>query len=155
MRRFYRDLATIRSLRFCALAIAYGAAMAGTMSLAYLLRFDFQVPAEFRRGVLPTIAWIVGLKIAVLLCFGQFKDSLTYFSTPDLKRVVGVCGISALLLLLTFYFGGLAVAPPRGIIVMDCVLACGALCGGRVSLRFLRESYLAPQTRELKRAKRV
>ena len=45
MRRLYRDLATIRSARFCALALSYGAAMTGTLWLAYLLRFDFQVPA--------------------------------------------------------------------------------------------------------------
>src|SRR5688500_18425743 len=99
MGRRYRDLAKKESTRCSVLTLAYSGAMAGTLCLVYLLRFDFQGSPEFRRGALPTIAWIVGLKIAVLIAFGQFKDSLTYFSTPDLKRIVGACWLSALILL--------------------------------------------------------
>ena len=155
MRRLYSGLAEVRIARFCTLATTYAAAMVLTLWLSYLLRFDFDIPPQFQEGMLLTMTWIVAVKLVVLLSFGQFEDSLTYFSTPDLKRILAVCAVASSVLLIGYHFGGVAIAPPRGVILTDAVLSCAALCSGRLGLRCLRENYLAPRTKECRRPKRI
>ena len=155
IRRHYRNLARSRSARFVSLALAYALGMTCALWASYLLRFDFEVPKTFRNGFLQTLWWLLPLKLAVLIAFGQFEDSLSYFSTPDLKRLFGVVFVSSAIIMLMYIVGGIAIAPPRGIIVIDSELSVAVLCAGRLALRFLRERFLEPETRPSRQARRV
>ncbi|MDQ3621034.1 MAG: polysaccharide biosynthesis protein, partial [Verrucomicrobiota bacterium] len=155
MRRLYSILADVPAARFLVLALTYAAAMTFTLWMSYQLRFDFHVPANLQAGLAFTMAWIVALKLAVLISFGQFQDSLSYFGIPDQKRILGVCVVSSLIIFITSHYGGFEVAPPRGVAMVDCVFSLVVLCSGRIGLQFLREHYLAPRTRQGRRAQRV
>jgi FlaA1/EpsC-like NDP-sugar epimerase len=155
MLHLYGNIVRKRVIRFCFLLLAYSTAIVFTLWLSYELRFDFHVPQNFAQVLTLSLGWIVLWKLAVLLRFGQFQDSLSYFSTPDLRRIVGVCVVSSFGLLVVYQLLGLAVAPPRGVILTDGILSCVVLCGGRATLRFVRERFLAPQTRPEGQVRRV
>ena len=155
MLEFYGSVMRIRVLRFVILVGVYTAAVFFTLWLSYQFRFDFVVPPEFG-GVLPmSFGWILLVKLSCLLGFGQFQTSLSYFSTPDLRRIVSACVIGSVLIFGVQFLAGLDYAPPRGVILTDGVLSCAALCCGRATMRFLRERYVAPQTRPQGSVRRV
>jgi len=135
--------------------MGYSAAIVFTLWLSYQLRFDFAVPQSFADVIPLSFAWIVAVKIACLAGFGQFQTSLSYFSTPDLRRIVSLSAVASLVILVAHKVFGMEVAPPRGVILTDGVLSCVVLCCGRITLRFVRERYLAPQTRPNGRVRRV
>ncbi len=155
MHRIYGVLAGVRTARFTFLILAYADAMAFTLWLSYLLRFDFVIPGEYYQVFGVCVWWIIILKLLMLLASGQFRDSLSYFSTPDLSRVFAVCFISSSAIAAVNLLGGLSMAPPRGVILTDFVLSCAMLCGGRMALRLLRERFLVPQSRPHRDSRRV
>jgi FlaA1/EpsC-like NDP-sugar epimerase len=155
LRRLYGFFAGERIARFLVLLVAYAASMSFTLWLAYLIRFDLSVPDHFAESFLICLAWIIPLKLIVLILFGHFRDSLSYFSTPDLTRLFGVCLGSSVMIAAVNYFAGVTVAPPRGVILTDLFLSCGMIAAGRIALRFLRERFLAPKTRKSRRIRRV
>lgn len=146
MRQFTGVWSGGRGVRFGALVSGYALILGMTLWLSYQLRFDFALPEELQEGLALTFLWIISLKVAVLIAFGQFEDSLSYFSTPDLKRILGVCLFSSALIALVHRQGGLSVAPPRGVILIDLAFSCGTLCASRMLLRAIRERFLSPPT---------
>jgi FlaA1/EpsC-like NDP-sugar epimerase len=93
------------------------------------------------------LLWVAALKIGVLYAFGQFEDSLSYFSTPDLKRILGVCVASACFVAFGYEYVAMPWAPPRSVVLIDALLGGLILCSGRLGIRFFRERFLTPQTR--------
>lgn len=131
-------LRRIPGVRFSLIAFGYAAALGASLWLAYQLRFDFEVPADYVRQFLGAAAWVILLKVAVLYGCGQFRDLLSYFSAPDVKRVFAAVGSSSLLLIGVRLWSP-KIAPPLGVILADCVLALGALCFLRLFARWIRE----------------
>jgi hypothetical protein len=62
--------------------------------LAYELRFDFAMDEDFKWQLFRYLPWIVGLKLILLLAFGQFEGLLSYFSLPDLERLFRASGLA-------------------------------------------------------------
>ncbi len=141
-------------LRAIFLSMSYGCVLALCLWIAYQLRFDFKVPPLADADLLAIGALTVGIQLLGLFAFHQFDGLLTYFSTPDLKRLVGACTSSSLVLGGIWLWGGLAFAPPRGVIVMDCVLAIGALSATRFVFRYGR-LMLADRVGEKRKSRRV
>ena len=68
--RLSRQLVTPRSWL---LAIGHALVFAGVYWLAYLLRFDFEVPADNVAIFWSTLAWVIGLKLLVFYLLAQFQ----------------------------------------------------------------------------------
>ena len=101
MLRLLRPIARLawrRQVRTLALLLLYGACLTASLLLAYLLRFDFDLPTWVRANLVTTCVFALGVKLACMGCFHQFDGLLTYFSTPDLKRLVGACLCGSLVL---------------------------------------------------------
>ncbi len=125
-------------LRTLMLALLYSATIALCLWLAYLLRFDFEIPASFR-GNLPAIICIaVAIKLVCMAIGQQFHGLLTYFSTPDLKRLLAVCAAGSAVLGSLRASSGVAFAPPIGVILADLIFCFVALSGIRLVFRFSR-----------------
>ncbi|MFO1496818.1 MAG: nucleoside-diphosphate sugar epimerase/dehydratase [Verrucomicrobiota bacterium] len=86
--------------------------------------------------------------------FRQFAGLLSYFSVPDLRRIFYSTGLSTALLFLAYYSGFLRVAP-RGVLLIDFMLAFTGLSLVRLGFRLVREQYLTPQSGSQRRARRV
>lgn len=140
--------------RTAGLAFVYSVGLAGSLWLAYQLRFDFAVPADFRTAFLVHVKWIVPLKLALLVAFRQFSGLLRYFSVPDLRRLFYSMGSAAGLLILIWVYSKGAAAPPRGVILSDFVISLMGIAGARLGFRLYREGEI-PDHRRRRSAKRV
>ena len=142
-------------MRYAVLLCTYAFALSFTLGLSYQVRFDFDVPPDFDRNFLRVLVWMIPLKLALLMLFGHFRDSLSYVSMPDVARLFGVCALSSFLVGLMNLFVGLGWAPPRGVILSDLMLSFFAITLGRMSLRWIREHFLTSKNRKSRRTRRV
>ena len=116
----------------------------GAFALAYLLRFDFQIPQEYLLYGLAQLPVVVLLQFFVLLFSGIYSFVWRYISMAELRPFLWASVVStAPLLLLRF---GLPETldmwrVPLSIIILDAVLAWGGLLSLRVLRRALYERF--------------
>jgi len=110
--------------------------------LAYLLRFDFRLP----EGTLPDaqrqLPLVVGLQLAALALFGVYRFIWRYVGMAEIRSFVGAAAASAVpLLVLRIALPGSLQSwrVPLSVIVIDTVLAFGAILAMRVCRRALFE----------------
>ena len=150
--RLYNRLNSLGRLTF--LLVAYTAILFLSLLAALLLRFDFQVAPEFWARFWQSLVWLLPLKLAALVIFGQFQTLLTYFSLPDAKRIAAAMGISALVASALWFVLGGANIVPRGVIVSDMVISFLGLTAFRTALRIYREKLSSPMDRAATNRKR-
>ncbi len=137
------------------LAFLYGAALALSLFLSYLLRFDFDLAAGNLVRLPVIIVGVVVLKLGLLAAFGQFGSLLSYFGLPDLRRIVYALSTAAAAMLAVWLWAGVNFAPPRAVILTDFVISFVAVSVLRVGFRLLREGYFEKSPRDAARRKRV
>jgi FlaA1/EpsC-like NDP-sugar epimerase len=128
-----------RLQRLLAIAIAYAAVLTASLYLAYELRFDFVVPEPFQMDRLLALFAVVGVQLVALVLLRQMDTMVTYFSVPDLVRIVVAISGALLLLLALRPFVGAAIIMPRGVLLIDFVLSVVGLCVLRMGARIYRE----------------
>jgi len=126
------------AVRTLALTLVYAVALGLSIIAAYELRFDFDVPNWLSGTMFSVCATTVTVRLLCLFAFDQFDELLSYFSRPDLKRLVLACTTAALLLGGIRLAAGVQFAPPRGVILMHFVISIVALSGMRLSFRRIR-----------------
>lgn len=139
-------LGRLITLRTLGLLGVYAVIFGGSLSLAFLLRFDFEVPLGSQRNWLSTLIWLVPLKLAIMYAFGQYSGLLSYFRLPDLYRVAGAQITASIIVALGWLFLRGYGMPPRGVILADLMFSFFFLCTFRTGLRILRERYLAKES---------
>ena len=135
-----------RLVRKGILLLLYTLGLAASFILAYELRFDFFIDETFMGQMLSFLPWIVLLKLVLLYAFGQFEGLLSYFSLPDLGRIFRASFFYFAIVFGVWLLTGGADAPPRGVILSDCLLSFLGLAGIRLGFRMVRENYLAPHS---------
>lgn len=125
--------------RTAILALLYSAVIVASFHLAYEIRFEFLVPDSYQQERLRMIPMVAGIKLAALIAARQLGSLMTYFSIPDLLRLIWAMLASSTVLLLIRPLGLIEVAPPRGVLLIDFMLCLGALCLGRIGTRLYRE----------------
>jgi FlaA1/EpsC-like NDP-sugar epimerase len=125
--------------RFVAIFSTYALVLGICFFLALLLRFDFDVPAEFQLRFWRFLPWVLALKLILLGSMGQYRSLLTFFSFPDAKKLVLALGIASCLLGGISFFSKGAISVPRGVMVVDFVLSTIALVSLRLGMRAFRE----------------
>lgn len=141
--------------RAFALLGLYALILTACRYLSYEVRFDFDVPRDFRNERLYSLAVNVPIKLGFLLLFRQFGSLLTYFSVPDLIRIAAAMASANLLTYLLRYGFNPGVLSPRGVVLIDFVLAVGALSLMRLCFRIYRERYATPVREEGRGIRRV
>ncbi len=124
--------------RFAALLAIYALELSTAFWLAYELRWDFAVPAEFAVQRLQLIVAVVLCKLLLLHSFGQFRSMLSYFGLADFSGVVLAMSASSLMMLGLWVVAARGASPPRGVILMDFMLCITLLSAFRLFLRVLR-----------------
>ena len=114
--------------------------------LALLTRFDLNIPPEFLQRWEESILWVIALKLAILVAFGQFRSLLTFFSFPDAKMIFWGLGAAAIFQIAAWFVYGGAGMIPRGTIVVDFILSFLGVSGLRLVMRFLRDRFIAKRT---------
>jgi len=103
--------------------------------LAYLIRFEGNIPPEQMELLLQTLPWVVPLKIALFAWVGLYRGMWRYTSIADLiniiKAVVIAAGAIALALVLVRRFEGFS----RSVLIMDALVTLMLIGGIRLLIR--------------------
>lgn len=143
-------------LRFLALVGLYSGGLFASLLFAWLLRFDFAVPAEYQPAMWLSLAWIVPVKLALLWGARQFAGLLSYFGIRDLFLLFMAVAVGAVVLLVARSLDASGeFTPTRGVLVVDFILSFVGLAGIRLFFRLYREKIAHPQHRGDERLKRV
>ncbi len=151
-----QSLKLTRAVRVVLLLLCYAGGLAFSLVLAYLLRFDFVISAEYQRQLWVALLWVIPIKLLLLYLFRQFAGLLSFFSTPDLSRLLAALfsGSALVWVVRVLETGGIK-SPPRGVILADFVLSFVILAAIRLGFRLVRERFLSPQSGGRSRARRV
>lgn len=141
-------------LRNLLLAVTYAGVGVLALWLSMLLRFDFEVPADYWRFFRATLIWLLPIKLAMLFAFGQFRSLLTFFSLSDAKRIILAMGSAAVVALGIWYASNGTMVVPRAVILTDFLLSVAGLAGIRTGMRVYRERFAdAGRTTQSRRKK--
>lgn len=113
---------------------------------AHLLRFNFDVPESFHRGMVQALPFVVSVQAVMFWWFGLYRGIWRYASLPDLKRIVLAVGVAALVapLLQVMIGAPYGVSVPRSVLILDPVLLLLVMGGSRLAYRTWKEHSLAP-----------
>ena len=121
------------------------AAVAAAWLLAYLLRFNLELPEAFASGMLDRLPWVMALYGASYLLLGLYRGLWRYASLPDLQRILVAVGVAALAVPTFFTFVSLAGRDvPRTVYVLSPLLVLAIMCASRIAYRAWREGRLLP-----------
>ena len=56
--------------------------------LAYLFRFNFEIPTLYLDSLEGTLPWVVPIQAASFFCFGLYREVWRYVSLHDLRRII-------------------------------------------------------------------
>jgi FlaA1/EpsC-like NDP-sugar epimerase len=105
--------------------------------LAYLLRFEGEIPTQEWASLRSTIPYIVFFKLIIFYFFGLYKGMWRYTSLFDLFNVVKATLTSSTLIILAILFIHRFEGFPRSIFIIDGFLTFVFIGGFRVSVRVL------------------
>jgi FlaA1/EpsC-like NDP-sugar epimerase len=110
--------------------------------IAYLLRFNFDLPVQFLDEFWHTLIWVVPLQSTVFFGFGLYRGIWRYASVADLRRILfAVLAATALIPLVLGLFRVSAIVP-RSVLVIDPLLLLLAMGGSRLLYRMWKENLL-------------
>lgn len=117
------------------------AAVAAAWLLAFSLRFNFEVPAEFETSAHQSLLWVVPLFGILFFSFGLYRGVWRFASLSDMRHILGAVGSAAVLVVLAVVFLRLGVIP-RSVLVMHPVLLVVFMGGSRFAYRSWKEHRL-------------
>jgi len=121
----------------------YSLILAGSLYLAFQLRFDFDADSYLHRYPLGLVLSL-GITLPSLWLFGQFRSLLSFFSLPDFQKIILATGLGNLALVAFWYSGQAEITPPRAVLILNFVLATAGLSGARLGFRVVRERWVEP-----------
>ncbi len=111
-------------------------------SLAYLLRFNFELPPNFAAELQQTLYWVVPLQLIIFWRFNLYRGLWRYASTADLRRIVLAVMLSAATIPLMFWMLRLDLVIPRSVLIINPLLLILMMGGSRFVYRLWKEQGL-------------
>jgi len=104
-------------------------------SLAYLVRFEGDIPSQNLAHLKTALPFVVPLKLICFFIFGLYRGMWRYTSLTDIKNVLRAAALSSIIIvlaiLLLYRFEGYV----RSVYLIDFVFTFLLVGGGRVSVR--------------------
>ncbi|SET39810.1 NDP-sugar epimerase, includes UDP-GlcNAc-inverting 4,6-dehydratase FlaA1 and capsular polysaccharide biosynthesis protein EpsC [Nitrosospira multiformis] len=125
--------------------IAFGhdvVAAAIAWSLAYLFRFNFEIPFVYLASLEEILPWVVPIHAAAFLFFGLYRGLWHYASLPDLRRILFAVSASAAAVPLVLYMFQILVGVPRTVLILAPILLLFIMGSSRLAYRFWKEHRL-------------
>lgn len=127
----------IRSNNFYLIFFADACLIVVSYLLAYLLRFEGQIPVNEWKSFKAVIPYVVPFKLLVFVVFGLYKGMWRYTSVVDLFSVFKATGTSSALMILAVLFAYHFQGFPRSVFILDWILTFMFIAGVRVAIRLL------------------
>ncbi|MDH4286174.1 MAG: polysaccharide biosynthesis protein, partial [Gallionella sp.] len=119
---------------------AFAAAL--SWSLAYLLRFNFELPDSFAAELQHTLFYVVPLQLVIFWRFDLYRGIWRYASTTDLRRIILAVILSAAAIPLMFWMLRLDMVIPRSVLIINPLLLILLMGGSRFVYRLWKEQGL-------------
>jgi len=113
------------------------AAAGAAWCVAFLLRFNFEIPHDYAEMMWRNLPWVVAVQAGVFWYFGLYRGIWRYASLPDLKRIILAVLIAAAGVTTALFM--LRIAVPRSVLVLDPLLLAVAMAGSRLAYRMRKE----------------
>jgi FlaA1/EpsC-like NDP-sugar epimerase len=130
------------NLRRC-IAITHDlAAVIAAWCLAYLFRFNFDIPPSHLASLKVTLPWVIPIQAAVFQLFGLYRGVWRYASLPDLRRILLAILVGAAAVPLGLFLLQLLAGVPRSVLLLDPILLLLIMGGSRLTYRLWKEGHL-------------
>ncbi|UCD70140.1 MAG: polysaccharide biosynthesis protein, partial [Betaproteobacteria bacterium] len=104
-------------------------------TLAFLLRFNFEIPENYVDTLYWTIGWVVLIDAVLFLSFRLYRGIWRYASLHDLRRLLAAIGLAALVVPAALSLLHPALVVPRSVYVLHPLLLVAIMGGSRMSYR--------------------
>lgn len=109
---------------------------------AYLLRFNFSIPAEHMQNMWQALLWVAPLQGAVFIAYGLYRGMWRFASVPDLRRIIFAVGSAAVLVAALLFMLSTNIKIPRSVLILDPLLLMLMMGGSRLAYRAWKEHQL-------------
>jgi len=144
---FESVLLRLAGARVAILFLFHAIVFTGCFALAFLLRFDFEIPAEYVRIFTSNLPVVVSTQLLVGALFGFYRGWWRYVGMADVLRLVFGLTMALGFLVVAWYAGesyGIDprfVKPPRAILLIDWAFSLLTLFGTRAAIRLGRDRF--------------
>jgi len=108
--------------------------------LAYLLRFNFDLPVSFKLEMQHTLLWVVPLQLAIFWQFGLYRGIWRYASLNDLRRIVLAVLFAAISIPFMLWMLRSNLVVPRSVLVLNPLLLILLMGSSRILYRMWKET---------------
>lgn len=108
--------------------------------IAYLLRFNFDLPLNFATEMQQTLLWVVPLQVAIFWKFGLYRGIWRYASLNDLRRIVLAVLLAASIIPFVLWMLRSNLVVPRSVLVLNPLLLILFMGGSRILYRIGKET---------------
>lgn len=116
-------------------------AVVAAWMLAFMLRFNFDVPQEFADSALHSLLWVLPLFGGLFFVFGLYRGLWRFASLSDLQHILSAIAAGAVLTMMAVIFVRLGPVP-RSVLVLHPLLLALMMGGSRFVYRSWKEHRL-------------
>ena len=109
---------------------------------AFLLRFNFDLPAEHIVLLYQTIWIVLLIRTSSFLLFGLYRGTWRFASIPDLKRILLTVLATSVILVALLFMLNFPIRVPRSVLILDPLLLVLLMGGSRFIYRSIKEHQL-------------
>ena len=110
--------------------------------LAFLLRFNFEIPPEHYDLMKQTIWLALAVQTVSFITFGLYRSTWRFASLLDLKRILSTIFFAGIVLAAIFFTFSSNIRVPRSVLIIDPILLTFIMGGSRFIYRLLKEYQL-------------
>src|SRR5512145_670299 len=125
----------LKNPKFYLMILTDGCLFIVSLSLAYLVRFEFILSHINIEQISDLLLWMVPLKLVLFLSLGLYRGMWRYTSVRDFWVLARACFLSTALIMMIILATSRFQGYSRGIFVADCVITFFLTGGLRISIR--------------------
>ncbi len=135
----------LKNPKFYLMILTDGCLFIVSLSLAYLVRFEFILSHINIEQISDLLLWMVPLKLILFLSLGLYRGMWRYTSVRDFWVLARACFLSTALIMMIILATSRFQGYSRGIFVADCVITFFLTGGLRISIRSFFAAWSAPR----------
>lgn len=117
-------------------------AVSAAWLVAYVIRFNGLIPADFMRGALREMLWVLPLYGLMLRIFGLYRGMWVFASLPDLMRISKAVLAGGIVVMVATVMTQPVPIVPRSVLLISPALLFLVMGGARALYRATKEFYL-------------
>ena len=112
-----------------------------SLTLAYMARLGFDLPASERVALLSILPWVIAVKTTVFLVMGAYRGMWRYTSTRDAVELSKASLLSTLIIIAGLTYFNRFEGYPRSVFMTDFVFTSFLCCGTRGVIRMACQKF--------------